>query len=137
MCPALAAGACGANHDSKQIEGIVMEALLASTLMIALAEVGDKTQFATVALAAHFDALLRGAFSLRYRRPSCMLVCDRVSAGIDRRSGSWLHVPRVPAPRNGGAPWTRYLTSSTGTGDWWTTFAATEPSSAPANAPRP
>ena len=34
-----------------------MEALLTSIFLVAVAEIGDKTQFATVALAARFDAL--------------------------------------------------------------------------------
>ncbi len=34
-----------------------MEAFLTSTTLVAIAEMGDKTQFATVALAARFDAL--------------------------------------------------------------------------------
>ncbi|HZV53552.1 MAG TPA: TMEM165/GDT1 family protein, partial [Rhodocyclaceae bacterium] len=35
-----------------------MEVFLTSTALVALAEIGDKTQLATVALAARFDALL-------------------------------------------------------------------------------
>ncbi len=35
-----------------------MEAFLTSTAVVALAEMGDKTQIATVALAARFDALI-------------------------------------------------------------------------------
>ena len=34
-----------------------MEALLTSIFLVAVAEIGDKTQFATIALAARFDAL--------------------------------------------------------------------------------
>jgi putative Ca2+/H+ antiporter (TMEM165/GDT1 family) len=34
-----------------------MEALFVSTALVALAEMGDKTQLATVALAARFDSL--------------------------------------------------------------------------------
>jgi putative Ca2+/H+ antiporter (TMEM165/GDT1 family) len=34
-----------------------LEALLTSTLLVVVAEIGNKTQFATVALAARFDAL--------------------------------------------------------------------------------
>lgn len=35
-----------------------MEAFITSTALVALAEMGDKTQFATAALAARYDALL-------------------------------------------------------------------------------
>ncbi len=36
-----------------------MQPLLVSTGLVALAEMGDKTQFATIALAAHFQAPLQ------------------------------------------------------------------------------
>lgn len=70
-----------------------MEALLSSTLVVALAEIGDKTQLLTLLLISRFRA--RGAITLG------ILIATLVNHGVSAWLGDWL-VSWIPP---GWGPW--------------------------------
>lgn len=70
-----------------------MEALLSSTLAVAIAEIGDKTQLLTLLLITRFHA--RGAITLG------ILIATLVNHGLSAWLGAWLSAI-VPA---GWGPW--------------------------------
>jgi len=53
--PGSGSGSRAKAHLLPGSDGIFVEAFLVSTLVVGLAEIGDKTQIATVGLAAHFE----------------------------------------------------------------------------------